>query len=118
MSTTVNGDLYVSYADATPPIDFCSWKGKGGTESVTAGKLIVEDTAEVVMWYRPDITERDRLLLDNNPKSAYDIINAEDVEQRHQFLILKVRRAGECVIGGLKGTPRAISSLPACHCPG
>jgi head-tail adaptor len=92
-SVPVNGDPLVSYVDAEPPIDFCDWKGKGGTESVNAGKLIVEDTAEVVMWYRPDVTERDRLLLDNNPKSAYDVVNAEDVEKRHQYLILKVRRA-------------------------
>ncbi|MPM27247.1 hypothetical protein SDC9_73757 [bioreactor metagenome] len=91
-SVPVNGDPHVSYADAEPAIDFCAWKGKGGTESVAAGKLIVEDTAEVIMWYRPDINERDRLLLDNNPKSAYEVKNVEDVEQRHQFLILKVRR--------------------------
>ena len=60
---------------------------------MTSGSLVVEDTAEVTMWYRPDITERDRLLLNCDSALAYDVVNVENVEMRNQFMVLKVRRA-------------------------
>lgn len=88
----VNGASDISYV-SDPDIDFCGWKGKGGTESTQSGTLIVTDTAEVTMWYRPGIDEKDRVLLNDNEELAYDVINVEDVEQRHMWLILKVSRA-------------------------
>lgn len=88
----VNGASDISYVPDTA-LDFCAWKGKGGTESTTSGSLVVTDTAEVTMWYRPGISERDRLLLNDDVELAYDVINIEDVEQRHMWLILKVSRA-------------------------
>lgn len=92
--TNVNGAPKISYEDANPPIVFCNWKSKGGTESTQSGSLVVEDTAEVVMWYRPDISQKDRLLLNDDPKLAYDVIGPpENVEQRNMFLVLKVKRA-------------------------
>jgi len=93
IETTVNGAPKVSYVDADPALDFCNWKGKGGTESTQSGALVVEDTAEVVMWYRPDLSQKDRLLLNDNPELAYEIIGPPDnVEQRNMYMILKVRR--------------------------
>lgn len=92
-ATDVNGAPEISFEDAEPALNACSWKSKGGTENTESGSLIVEDTAEVVMWYRPDISERDRFLLNDNPDLAYDIQNIEDVEMRNQFLIVKVKRA-------------------------
>lgn len=89
----VNGALDVSYQDADQALDFCSWKSKGGTESTVSGTLMVEDTAEVTMWYRPDINEQDRLLLNGDTNFAYDVINVEDIEKRHMWMILKVKRA-------------------------
>lgn len=90
--TDVNGASDISYVPDLA-IDLCAWKGKGGTESATSGSLVVTDTAEVTMWYRPGISERDRLLLNDDAELAYDVINIEDVEQRHMWLILKVSRA-------------------------
>jgi head-tail adaptor len=92
IETDLNGAPDISYVSA-PAIEFCAWKGKGGTESTTSGALTVTDTAEVTMWYRPGISERDRLLLNDDAALAYDVINIEDVEQRHMWLILKVSRA-------------------------
>jgi head-tail adaptor len=92
--TIINGSPKVTFEDADPSIDFCNWKGKGGTESTQSGTLVVEDTADVVMWYRPDISQKDRLLLNDDPKLAYDVVGPPDnVEQRNMFLVLKVKRA-------------------------
>lgn len=94
IETDVNGAPEVSYQDADPALAFCNWKGKGGTESTEAGTLTVEDTAEIVMWYRPDVNQRDRLLLNDDDRLAYEIISPPDnVEMRNMYLILKVKRA-------------------------
>lgn len=58
----VNGAPDISYQDADPALDFCNWKGKGGTESVQSGSVTVIDTADLTMWFRPDVTERDRVI--------------------------------------------------------
>lgn len=88
--TTVNGSPKISYAPASIEYDLCSWKGRGGTETVHTGTIVVEDTAEVKMWFRADISEKDRLIMGGK---AYDVLNVENVEQRGIFLILKVKRA-------------------------
>lgn len=93
VGTTVNGAEKVSYIDANPFIDYCQWKGKGGTEGQSSGTYTIHDTAEVVMWYRSDISQKDRLLLNNNPDLAYEIISPVDnVEQRNMWLYFKVKR--------------------------
>jgi len=88
----VNGASEISYEDADPALDLCAWKGKGGTESVQSGTLVVSDTAELTMWYRPDVTERDQVLLNDNSECAYEVMNAENIEMRNQFMMLKVKR--------------------------
>lgn len=86
----INGQVEILCQDKSDPEAFCNWKGKGGTETVQSGSLSVADTAELTMWYRPDITERDFVLL--NHTIPYEIVNIENVEMRNQFLVLKVRR--------------------------
>lgn len=89
----VNGAPDISYTDADSPVDYCNWKGRGGTESVQAGSWTVTDTAELTMWYRPDINERDQVLLNDDPLLAYEVMNVENVDMRSHYLILKVKRA-------------------------
>ena len=75
-----------------------NFKTYGGTEKNDNGVLSVEDTAQVVCWYRPDIKGDCRVvLLDGNEetKSAkiYEILgDPENIEQRNMFLKFKVRR--------------------------
>ena len=67
-------------------------KSYGGTEKIDDGILSVEDTAQIVCWYRPDITGGCRLvrLTDN---AAFEILGEpENIEMRNQFLKFKVRR--------------------------
>ena len=69
-----------------------NWKSYGGTETTSNGVLSVEDTAQIVCWYRPDIKSDCRLvrLADG---AVYEIIGEpENIEMRNQFLKFKVRR--------------------------
>lgn len=75
-----------------------NFKTFGGTEKNDNGILTVEDTAQVVCWYRPDITSGCRVVLldgteDTNDAKCYEILGVpENIEQRNMFLKFKVRR--------------------------
>lgn len=92
VETSVSGTPRIEYLDVISPIDYCSWKGKGGTESVESGSLIIEETAELTMWYRPDVTRKGRVILEDNPEMVYEILDVENVEMRSHYMILKVKR--------------------------
>ena len=80
-----------TYADVSGVV-MVNWKSFGGTETASNGVLSVEDTAQIVCWYRPDIRSNCRLvrLADG---AVYEIIGEpENIEQRNQFLKFKVRR--------------------------
>lgn len=73
-----------------------NFKAYGGTEKINNNVLMVEDTATVVCWFRPDIKSDCRLIrLDDN--ATFEILGEpENIELRNQFLKFKVRR----VVGG------------------
>lgn len=89
--TNVNGAQKPSYSE--PKQNFCNWKGMGGTDSVQNGVVSVIDTATLVMWYTPDLSEKDRILKNNDTALAYEVENIEDIESRHMYLQVKVKRA-------------------------
>lgn len=67
----------------------CSFKTYGGTESTVNDAYTLIDTAKVETWYRPDITAASRVMLGNK---SYEVIGEpEDIAQRHQYLVFKVR---------------------------
>lgn len=67
-------------------------KTYGGTERSDNGVLTVEDTAQIVCWYRPDIRSDCRLIRLSDG-AAFDILGEpENIEMRNQFLKFKVRR--------------------------
>lgn len=67
-------------------------KTYGGTETTSNGVLSIEDTAQIVCWYRPDIRSGCRIVrLSDN--ATFEIIGEpENIEMRNQFLKFKVRR--------------------------
>lgn len=75
-----------------------NFKTYGGTEKTDNGILSVEDTAQILCRYRPDIKSDCRIvLLDGfeNTENAkcYEILGEpENIEQRNMFLKFKVRR--------------------------
>lgn len=67
----------------------CSFKTYGGTETTSNDTLIIEDTANVETWYRPDIISGSQLKLGTK---IYEVISEpENIDQRNQFLKFKVR---------------------------
>ena len=72
---------------------FGSFKTYGGTEREANGVRIVEDTAQVRTWYKPEFAASGRVALASNPSKVYEIVGEpEDVEQRHQFTAMKLTR--------------------------
>ena len=69
-----------------------NFKSYGGTEREVNGVYSVEDTAIVETWFRPDIKADCRLALAES-SAIYEIIGEpEDIELRHQYLRIRVRR--------------------------
>jgi head-tail adaptor len=79
------------YTD-TKLVVYCNFKSFGGTEKVSNDVLIVEDTAQIVCWYHPDITA-DRRLKRLSDGAVFEILGTpENIEMRNQFLKFKIRR--------------------------
>jgi len=71
---------------------FGSFKTYGGTEKTVNGVYSVEDTANIVTWFRPDIKSNCHIAL-GNTNAVYEILGEpENINQRNQFLKFKVRR--------------------------
>lgn len=90
-SERVNGVIVKTY-DPDGVVRFCNFSTYGGTEQNVNGVYSVEDTAEVVTWFEPDITSADRIrLLESG--TDYEIIGEpENIELRQQEMQFKVRR--------------------------
>lgn len=90
---TKQGVKVKSYTDSTGGIlIYGTFKTYGGTETTSNGVLMVEDTATIETWYRPDINSNCRIALAGS-EAVYEIIGQpEDINQRHQWLQFKVRR--------------------------
>jgi len=90
-SKRVNGVLVKEFTDV-PDIVFVNFKTFGGTERMNNDVYIVEDTAQIVCWYRPDITAGCRMARLSDG-AVYDIIGEpENLEMRNMFLKFKIRR--------------------------
>lgn len=88
----INGALVKTYKDAEEPVFMANFKTYGGTERAVNGVYLIEDTASVVTWFRPDI-KSDCRIVRLSDGATFEVLNEpEDVEQRHQFLSFKVRR--------------------------
>ena len=86
-----NGVRTNTFTDADGVI-FANFKTYGGTERQVDGILEVEETAQIVCWYRPDITSACRIKRAADG-AVFEILgDPEDIEQRHMILKFKVRR--------------------------
>lgn len=85
--TYVKGVQVKSYT--TVDMINCKFKSYGGTERNSNDALVIEDTANIETWYRPDLTASTQIKLGDK---IYEVIGTpEDVELRHQILKFKVR---------------------------
>lgn len=70
----------------------------GGTERDTNGVYVVEDTAKIETWYRPDIKSDCQIECDGE---RYEILGTpENVQMRNQYLLLKVRHIKAAELNG------------------
>lgn len=93
LKPTINVVLGVSKKSYTSGDNiYCSFKTYGGTEKDVNGLYSIEDTANIVTWFRPDITSECRLkrLTDG---AEFEIINEpENIDMLNQFLKFKIKR--------------------------
>ena len=75
---------------------FGSFKTYGGTVKDVNGVTVIEDTADIVCWYHPNIKSNCRIR-NLNDNTDYEIMGRpENINQQNQFLKFKVR----AVVGG------------------
>jgi SPP1 family predicted phage head-tail adaptor len=87
--TSAKGSAKKLYPDEGEPI-FCTFRTFGGTERVSNDVLVVEDTAVIETWYRPDIKSDCRLK--DADGTVYDILGTpENINRRNQFLRFKIK---------------------------
>ena len=90
--TKSNGVRVKNYDNANGILIFGTFKTYGGTDQTIDGVYSVVDTAEIVTWYRPDIT-RDCVIALADSGERYEILGQpENIDRRNQFLKLKVQR--------------------------
>lgn len=72
---------------------FGSFTTYGGTEREANGVRIVEDTANVETFYRPEFAAACRVALANHPAKLYEVVGEpENIEQRNQFCKMRLTR--------------------------
>jgi hypothetical protein len=90
--TKSNGVPVKSFDDANGILIYGTFKTYGGTDQTVNGLYSVVDTAEIVTWYRPDITSNCVIALADTG-ARYEIMGEpENIDRRNQFLKLKVQR--------------------------
>ena len=87
-----NGVSKAIYEEANDSIIYCNFKTYGGTERTENGRYVIEDTADIVTWFRPDINSDCQLIrLSDNAK--FEIINEpENIDQANMYSKFKIRR--------------------------
>lgn len=71
-------------------IIYCSFKTFGGTENFSNDTLVVEDTAVIETWYRPDIKSDCRIQTVDGKR--YEILGTpENINMQCQIMRFKIR---------------------------
>lgn len=88
--TTVKGVPVKIYSDVeNAELIYVSFRGFGGTEKQVNGMTVVEDTATVETYFRPEIRANSRLVIGGK---TYEILGEpENINMRNQFMKFKVR---------------------------
>lgn len=69
---------------------YCTFRTFGGTEKTSNDLLVIEDTATIETWFRPDI-KADCKLQDTDG-IEYEILGTpENINKRNQYLKFKIR---------------------------
>lgn len=86
---TAKGSTKKNYPNVGELI-WCTFRSFGGTEINSNGVLIVEDTAIIETWFRPDI--KSDCKLKDESGIEYEILGTpENINKRNQFLRFKIK---------------------------
>jgi head-tail adaptor len=69
----------------------CEWKNKFGGEVYQAAAVQAKEPASLKLWYIPGVTQDCRVVRVED-EAVFEIINVDDVMNRHQQLEVEVRR--------------------------
>jgi len=69
----------------------CKWVNAYGAEVLSAMQLQIQEPATLTMRFSPDI-QPDQLIYKIGDPVPFEIISVNDVEDRHRWLEVKVRR--------------------------
>lgn len=88
-TTTVKGSNKKVYP-ATGELIFCTFRTFGGTEIKKNDVLVVENTAVVETWFRPDINANCKIV--DADGVEYEILGTpENIGKRNQYLVFKMK---------------------------
>lgn len=73
---------------------FGNFRTFGGTDVITNDLYMVQATGTIDTWYRPDIQSKSRLYMIETGETYEILGDPEDVERRHQYMRIKVRKIG------------------------
>ncbi len=69
---------------------FCSFRSFGGTEKIINDTIMVEDTAVIETYFRPDISSE--CILKSESGKVYEILGTpENIDMMNKYLKFKVR---------------------------
>lgn len=71
-----------------------SFKTFGGTERLSNDVYTIVNTATIDTWYRPDIKADCRIYICDTGDTYEIVADPEDVDFRHQYMRIKVKKAG------------------------
>ena len=92
LGRTINSDAggFQSPVRSTIATVLCKWTGVHGSEAWTAQTVEAERAATVLIRYLAGMDETCAVLLGSD---LYEIVSIDDIQQRHEYLELKVRLA-------------------------
>ena len=95
-TTVVKGVTKKTFRDPkdVTEVFFGSFRTFGGTENTSNNVYVLYDTATVDTWYNPEITGDCKIYICDTGE-IYDVAGRpEDIGMRHQFMQLKLEKAG------------------------
>ena len=94
-SRMIQGVLKKEFSDPeSSELFYGSFRTFGGVENIQDGVYTLINTATIDTWYRPDIKPDCRIYICET-EQVYEINgDPEDINMRHQYLQIKVRKVG------------------------
>lgn len=89
--TNNNGFPVENWIDVVDEDIFCEWQNKFGDEALKAAERKAQESGTIKLWYIPGINQQCRITrLEDG--AVFEIISVDDVNNRHQQLVIEIKR--------------------------